>query len=184
MYVLGKISTGDLLQCSGKYVSGNPRTSSIKSNWIDDHPTDIDSDLFIFNIDENSNEAERIFRGDDCSLIWHRSAIIGIDFTNEDIKPWIEATSDKSLITADGIDKATVTLRILNADKTLDTSFNDTITKKYVDLNELKDLELSFVNGVATHEFISLVSTYFIIPPDQLRDGGYRVESQIIIKAE
>jgi len=87
-------------------------------------------------------------------VVWDGTAIV----LPPDLRPYFEIISNKAEISADGVDTATVTVRKLNADDTLDSTFSATLT---LATESGRMWRLIFVAGEAVKQFKTTVSGTF-----------------------
>lgn len=113
-------------------------------------------------------QTEQVQDGMDGFVLWND----GLLQKQPDNRPFVEVTSDKAEIDADGAEVAVITFRLLNADGTPDLS---TVTKKIrMDFGQerMRSFKLGFVSGVATKNFKTAKS------------GEYQVYSNRTIKVK
>lgn len=108
---------------------------------------------FVSNL-PGSEIIERILIEDEFNLEWTNNEISGLDFSKEDNKGYFSVETDKNLIDVSGTVEsgtAVVTLTVLDKDKNINTSYNDTIyvSCKYNIIGKLLQ-KVTFVNGISS----------------------------------
>ena len=174
MYIVGKISdkgtaTEITNQCGCIYSSQPPSTAIILHNIVDLYGGSV-SDYTLYDIDDDSNDATRIFHeGALYDLVWTGDGITGVDFSEYDSWKWLDITCDKTEIVGDGVDTATLTLTVYETDKvTVDTTYNQTIDlavkESLPSSTENYTTQVIFVSGVSTIIFVRLNAGVWVFP--------------------
>jgi len=161
MYIVGNISTGELVErCGSIYKSAYPSEATILAN-VADRNGGSTSDYAVYFVTPGSNDAERIFHDNDLfEITWSGDTITGVDFTTYDTWKWIGVETDKLSIKPDNTEKAIVTYTMYKPDGvTVDKAFNGTLsldTMEGLPSETVKHVEqLTFESGIATLEFKS-----------------------------
>jgi hypothetical protein len=125
MLILGKISTGEYLFCNNNKRTGKNEASEraidearLLQTALNDYGVQSnDIDIFFVSNEVNDPILNRIYNGDEFTLIWSGQdpdTITGIDFTLEDNKKLLKVSIDTNLIReANGVpDTANITFEV------------------------------------------------------------------------
>jgi len=141
----------------------------------------IPGDYVVYTLDENDSRAKRIKSGDEHSLTWTGAGssadIVDVDFTVEDSKRFIQFTSDKSAIMADGIDLATISAMVLKPDKSPDNSFTGKLDIPCMSPVGKIKMRFAFSAGLATRAIQSETPGEWIIPIGKI--NGMRADNEV-----
>jgi hypothetical protein len=164
MYIVGiianKETATEVLERSGNVYKDSPTIQTILDNMVDKHGG-VDADYSVYDIDDTSNDADRIFKQQAVyDLEWTGDVVTGIDFTTYDSWNQMDVSASKSTILANGTDTSVITFTMYESDgTTVDTSFSspiDICIIEYTDIGKEENLtELDFTAGVATINFTS-----------------------------
>lgn len=147
----------------------------------------VHSDYLIYTTDDLAIMT-RLLDGDIFEGVIESGVVTSLDFSLEDGLPQIEVTSD---VTGDEIrlyddmtfDTLIITARILNADNTVDTSFNEEYFVKINSAGHIVPTYTQFTNGVVSFQFKPQKHGYYTMPIEDKKteDGRFRVKSQLNI---
>lgn len=155
MFIVGRISTKEIVEVSPKYGQKNPTKSIVLHNIIINHGgMEIDYDVFYFS--DESEECKRIMDRNSFELIWDNDKITEIDFTTEDNKQYLSFEVNKKVISKNKTDNILMVGKILLSDATsLDTTFNDTLLIPIQTPTSIIILKAKFKNGICNHNLVT-----------------------------
>ncbi len=139
------------------------------------------SDYYITEL--SSTDETKIRSGDEYDITWDSDTISGTTFAKEETKKFIEVTTNKTEIDADGVTKATLTITIIKADDSgTDTTYQDDLTIK-VNTPEKSNIKmkLSFSDGVASKIIKSAIPGEFVVPI--MKPAGLRIKQAVTVDA-
>jgi hypothetical protein len=175
IYVIGDKTTEELVKQTANYTSAPP-INQILANESDRVGVPV-SGLYAYGIKDQAI-LQRLDARDSYDLVWSGvfdpqtsgtvNSIVDLDFSSENNKRWIQSLTDKEEIVADGADTATVTIRIIKADKSgIDTNVTTTQNVPIDTPDGPGEAKISITNGVGNLSLATTRHGYWTIPGSQ-----------------
>jgi len=138
-------------------------------------------------VEDDKTVRQRYSNGDTVEVTKELDIGYVVSFDYEDSKPWLDITVDKYDVDwnpnkADpNIDKIIMTLKMLNADKTLNTDYNGIIKVPILTPRGVIPIKAEIKNGICVRDFTPLYMGEYVYPAFSRKINGYRVNNQFKI---
>lgn len=143
-----------------------------------------DDNLSVLVLDNNDASVARLRDGDEKSLLWSGSNLVGVDFSQEDKKRILKVTASKSTILADYTDTTTITVELWKADNTgIATGVTTTADMPIQTPDGIRKVRVNLVSGTASRIFKTAKAGTWKFPAVTKRFGQVRVGASVTVEA-
>lgn len=184
MYIVTRISTKSVLGTEGPYYSGTPPVQTI----IDNNSVNksiAKADIAVLAVPKE--DIDKVFKGAKYNVVWEGDVPKSLDFSPEEALNWIRFSSNKSFITANGTDTATITIEVLKPDKSgVDDKYQASGMEIAMSFPKSGQVikRVNIVNGTATLTFRTAFEGRYAFPIAARLKNGLKVDAPLTIQAE